>query len=455
MRNDNQQDWNSIILDSIADGIFTIDCDQNITYFNRAAEKITGVSREEALGKKCFFILRADSTQCQSNCFLKESMRTGQEKISRKINILRRDGKQIPVTISTSVVRDDSGAIIDGVETLRDISVIELLRKKIKGSYGIADFITKNHEIKKIFDILPDIAKSNSTVLIEGPSGTGKELIAKAIHDLSERDGKFVALNCTALPDTLLESELFGYQKGAFTDAKRDKLGRFSLAEGGTLFLDEIGDISGTLQVKLLRAIEKMEFEPLGSTETVKANVRIVAATNKRLADLVYRKEFRDDLFYRLNVVMIRLPPLFKRREDIPLLIEHFIHKFNALKGKFIEDVSPEVLNFLMQYDFPGNVRELENFIEYAFILCRGTIIGIDHLPKDVLGERSREQEPRERSPGKPLAVSEEEATLQALIQHGWNRNATAAYLRINPSTLWRKMKKFGLHPPLVPSVPR
>jgi PAS domain S-box-containing protein len=232
------QDWNNIILDSIADGIFTIDCEQNITYFNRAAEKLTGVKIDQAIGKKCYEVLGGSSAQCKMKCFLKESMQTGEEKISRKTTIVRSDGQQIPVTISASVVRNESGEVIGGVETLRDISVLEFLRKKIAGHCSIRDIISKNSEIKKILDILPDIAKSNSTVLIEGPSGTGKELFAKAIHDLSERTGKFVALNCTALPDTLLESELFGYKKGAFTEAKRDKPGRLSLAESGTFLLD-------------------------------------------------------------------------------------------------------------------------------------------------------------------------------------------------------------------------
>jgi PAS domain S-box-containing protein len=237
------QDWNNIILDSIADGIFTIDCKQTITYFNQAAEKITGVKKEQAVGKKCYEVLGGSSIKCKKQCFLKESMLTGEEKLSRKTNIVRSDGQQIPVTISASVVRDEFGEVIGGVETMRDISAIEFLRKKIEGQWSISDIISKNNEIRKILDILPDIAKSNSTVLIEGPSGTGKELFAKAIHDLSERSGKFVVLNCTALPDTLLESELFGYKKGAFTEAKRDKPGRFSLAEGGTFLLDEIGDI--------------------------------------------------------------------------------------------------------------------------------------------------------------------------------------------------------------------
>lgn len=445
MENLQKENWNTIILDSIADGIFTIDCEQNITYFNRAAEKITGVKSEKALGKKCFDVLKADASQCQKKCFLKESMTTGQDSISRKITICRSDGKQIPVTISTSVVRNEKGEVIGGVETLRDISAIELLRKKINEQYTASDIITKNHEIRKILEILPDIAKSNSTVLIEGPSGTGKELFAKAIHDLHECSGKFIALNCTALPDDLLESELFGYKKGAFTGAKQDKAGRFQLAENGTLFLDEIGDISSALQMKLLRVLEKMEYEPLGSTETIRANVRIIAATNKNLADLVAKKLFRDDLFYRLNVVKIFLPPLSSRREDISLLIDYFIHKFNVLKGKYIEGVSREVRDFLMQYDFPGNVRELENFIEYAFILCHGLTIEMRHLPKELQRNDLGKKISGEASPAKPLAYSEEETIRKALDKHDWNRTATAAYLEINPSTLWRKMKKYDI----------
>jgi PAS domain S-box-containing protein len=440
------QDCVNIIIDSIADGIFIIDCDQTITYFNHAAEKLTGVKKDQAVGKKCYEVLGGTSDQCKKHCFLKESMLTGEEKLSRKTTIVSIDGQQIPVTISASVVRDEFGDVIGGVETMRDITAIEYLRKKIDGLYSISDIITKNREIKKILDILPDIAKSDSTVLIEGPSGSGKELFAKAIHDLSERPGKFVALNCTALPDTLLESELFGYKKGAFTGAKRDKPGRFSLAEGGTFLLDEIGDISSALQMKLLRVLEKMEFEPLGSMETVKADVRILAATNKNLADLVDQKIFREDLFYRLNVVKIYLPPLSRRREDISLLVDNFIEKFNILKGMCITGVSQEVLDVFMEYEFPGNVRELENFIEYAFILCHGNIIELDHLPKELRNAHQSRKAGEGIVAVKPLAASEESTIRAALEKHGWNRRATATYLSINPSTLWRKMKKYNIH---------
>ena len=446
MMKEKEQTWKDIILNSIADGIFTINCDQDITYFNDAAEKITGIKSQDALGKKCFKVLRAvTGDQCESKCFLKESMITGQKKVSRKIEITRSDGKQIPVSISTSVVRDDKGEVIGGVETLRDISAMELLRRTIEERYIFSDIITKSHEIWKILDMLPDIARSNSTVLIEGPSGSGKELFAKAIHDLSECTGKFVALNCTALPDSLLESELFGYKKGAFTEAKCDKPGRFMLAEGGTFLLDEIGDISSALQMKLLRVIEKMEYEPLGSTEVVKANVRIIAATNKSLFDLVSKKIFRDDLFYRLNVVKIFLPPLSSRREDISLLVDHFVNKLNILKGKYIEGVSREALNVLMNYDFPGNVRELENFIEYAFILCHDSTIELKHLPKELRNSSESGGANTGRLATKPLASSEAETIRKTLDEHGWNKTATANFLRINPSTLWRKMKKYGI----------
>jgi len=435
------------ILDSIADGVFTVDRDSNITFFNRAAEKIIGIAREQAVGQKCFDVFRANI--CQTACALRKTIETGRELINLDINILNSEGRTVPVSVSTSVLRDETGDIVGGVETFRDLSTIETLRKEIRRQYRSGNIISKNHEVRGILDILPDVATSGSTVLIEGPSGSGKELFARAIHDLSGRKGNYVALNCGALPDTLLESELFGYAKGAFTEAKKDKPGRFQLAQGGTILLDEIGDISAALQLKLLRVLQEKEYEPLGAVATVKADVRVIAATNKILSRLVDQGAFREDLFYRLNVVRLSLPPLSRRREDIPYLLEHFIERFNAIKGKDIVGVSDEALEILMRYDFPGNVRELENFIEYAFILCHGSVIEAGHLPGELIEKESPKEENGIRPPSGPLESAEIGTLMEALREHGGNRRKTAAHLGINKTTLWRKMKKYGLsYPP-------
>ena len=435
------------ILDSIADGVFTVDRDNNITFFNRAAEKIIGISRDQAVGQKCFDVFRANI--CQTACALKKTIETGRNLINLDIDFLNSEGRTVPVSVSTSVLRDENHDIAGGVETFRDLSTIEALRKEIRGQYIFGDIISKNDEIRRILDILPDIATSGSTVLIEGPSGSGKELFAKAIHNLSGRKGAYVALNCGALPDTLLESELFGYAKGAFTEAKKDKPGRFKLAEGGTILLDEIGDISTAHQLKLLRVLQEKEYEPLGAVATIKADVRVIAATNKVLSGLVDGGSFREDLFYRLNVVKLSLPPLSRRREDIPYLLDHFIDRFNAVKGKEIVGVSDEALDILMGYDFPGNVRELENFIEYAFILCHGRVIEVGHLPRELL-ENTPEKEGNATRPNiGPLENAEIGSIMEALREHGGNRRKTAAHLGINKTTLWRKMKKYEISYPL------
>jgi PAS domain S-box-containing protein len=433
-----------IILDSIADGVFTVDLDWTITSFNRAAERITGVPRDQAVGQKCFDVFRADI--CQKACALRKTLETGQEQINLRVSILNSEGESVPISISTAALRDEQDRVIGGAETFRDLSTVEALRKEIAGRYTFADIISKNHRVQELFDILPDIARSDSTVLIEGPSGSGKELFARALHNLSPRaKRKCVAINCGALPDTLLESELFGYVKGAFTDAKQDKPGRFALAEGGTVFLDEIGDVSPALQVRLLRVLQEREYEPLGSTKAVKADVRIIAATNKVLSDLVGQGEFREDLFYRLNVVRIILPPLASRREDIPLLVEHFIHRFNAAKGKEIEGVSAETMAVLMRHGFPGNVRELENIIEHAFVLCHGQEIQPEHLPPELLKAAEQPMSHPSASSENPLREAEAQTILDALRRHDGHRGKTAKELGIDKSTLWRKIKKYGI----------
>ncbi|WAC08308.1 MAG: sigma 54-interacting transcriptional regulator [Thermodesulfobacteriota bacterium] len=432
-----------VILDSIAEGVFTIDQEKNITSFNRAAEKITGIGQEQAIGQKCFDVFY--SNICQSSCALAKTMRTGKEVVDLKVNILNIEGKEVPVSISTAVLRDSNGKVIGGVETFRDLSAIEKLKKEITKKYSFEDIVSKHHKMQELFDVLPDIAESESTVLIQGPSGSGKELFARAVHNLSPRKkGPYVVVNCGALPDTLLESELFGYVKGAFTGANKNKPGRFALAEGGTLFLDEIGDLSISLQVKLLRFLQNKEYEPLGGTCPLKANVRIIAATNKNLTELLARGSFREDLYYRINVIKIELPPLSARREDIPYLIEYFIRQFNIKMGKGITKVSGNVLDLLMDYDFPGNIRELENIIEHAFVLSRGTEIAAAHLPRDLLRRVSPTHE-KESLGMRRLDHAEAQVIRNVLTKHKGHRNKAAKELGMHVVTLWRKMKKLGI----------
>jgi len=432
-----------IILDSIADGVFTVDRDWNITSFNRAAEEITGIPREEAIGQQCCDVFRASI--CEGSCALRESIATGKPVIERAIYIINADGRRVPITISAAVLKDTNGVVIGGVETFRDSSAIEELRRELEKKYSFYDIISKNREMLRIFDILPEIAESNSTVLIDGESGTGKELIARAVHHLSPRkDQPIVTVNCGALPDTLLESELFGYKAGAFTDARKDKPGRFALAEGGTMFLDEIAEVSPALQVRLLRVLQERTYEPLGATESVSADVRIIAATNKNLEKLVKAGKFREDLYYRINVIRITLPPLRERKEDIPLLVDHFIERFNRLKNKLITDIAPDALAILMNHDFPGNIRELENIIERAFVMAHGAVIQTSVLPDNLRPEHAASTSVT----GGSLEDLETAYILEVLRKNGWNRQKTAEALGMHKTTLWRKIKKLGISIP-------
>ena len=434
----------NVILNSIADGVFTTDSEGRITFFNKAAEQITGFTGKEAIGHYCFDIFRADI--CQSRCALKETIKTKTEIINLPVTILNKEGKKVPISISTAVLRNEKKEIIGGVETFRDLSTIEELKKELSQNYSLGDIISKNHLIHEIFNILPNIAESDSTVLIQGASGTGKELFAKAIHNLSPRKTRpFIKVNCGALPDPLLESELFGYVKGAFTDAKKDKPGRFALANEGTIFLDEVGDMSPSLQVKLLRVLQEKEYEPLGSTSPRKTDVRIVAATNKDLSKLVNEGNFRDDLFYRLHVVKIDLPPLSQRREDIPLLVDAFVQKFNARMGKQITGLSDGALRLLLRHDYPGNVRELENIIEHAFVLCRGDRIDLDCLPKELTENAEKGSSPMTLPGENHFDRAEAEIIRNTLKKYDGNRIKTAKELGIDRITLWRKIKKYGL----------
>ncbi|MBL7114798.1 MAG: sigma 54-interacting transcriptional regulator [Kiritimatiellae bacterium] len=444
MLNKYKQRSHDPILDSITEGVFTVDQDWRITSFNRAAEDITGISRERAIGKPCKDILRANI--CEGQCALRHTMESGNPVANRSITIVDNHGDRKPISITTALLKDADGNMIGGVETFRDISKLETLRKELRRQYEVADIISRNHRMQNLFDVLPDIAESTSTVLIQGESGTGKELFARAIHQLSSRRKKpFIAVNCGALPDTLLESELFGYKAGAFTDAKTDKPGRFALAEGGTLFLDEIGDVSPAMQVRLLRFLQERVYEPLGSVQPVHANVRIVTATHQNLSELTKEKQFREDLYYRINIVKLEVPPLRERLEDVPLLIEHFVDRFNTLQGKDILGIDENALSCFMSYHYPGNVRELENIIERAFILCRSGLIQRNHLPGTLC-----QQSPLEKTEPQLDSFKKIEATfiMNALRQHHWNRLETAKTLGIHKTTLFRKIKNLGLNPP-------
>jgi len=433
------------ILESISDGVFTVDPEKKITSFNHAAELITGFKSVEAIGQNCLDILR--TSVCAGNCPIEKTLGSGAPQNNVHAEIITKTGGRKPVSISTTALRNERGEIVGAVETFRDLSDLERLRKELSRDYTYEDIVGRHPRIRNILSLLPDIAESDSPVLITGPTGSGKELFARAIHNLSSRkDGPFVPVNCAALPDTLLESELFGYARGAFTGAVKSKPGRFMLAHKGSLFLDEIGSTSPAFQADLLRVLESGEFIPLGDTRTLKADFRIVAAANQDLKKLAFEGGFRKDLFYRLNVAGIVLPPLSQRKEDIPLLVEHFIQKFNLIKRKSIQGVTKEALSFLMDYPFPGNIRELQNVIEYAFIRCKGDLIGLEHLSQELFEGKINAANNASKSSVLPDDDEAQQIRI-ALQQHQWNRDIAAKALGMGRTTLWRKMKKYNLMP--------
>jgi len=433
------------ILESISDGVFTIDRNWQITSFNRAAEVITGILRQEAIGKQCCEVFR--SNMCETDCALRRTMKLGKPFVDTSTYIVNGEKRRIPLSVCTALLKDENGKVIGGVETFRDMSTVEELRKKLDIQYQQGDMISRSPLMHKIFAILPQVAQSDSSVLIQGETGTGKELLARALHEQSPRCKKpFIAINCGALPDTLLESELFGYKAGAFTNAKKDKPGHFALAQDGTILLDEIGDVSSAFQVRLLRVLQERIFLPLGGTQPVKADVRVIAASNKNLEDLVKKEVFRQDLYYRINVVRIDLPPLRKRKEDIPLLTEHFINRLNRLRGKKITGFNQEALSLLMSYSYPGNIRELENIIEHAFVLCLEGQIKPEDLPDFLIQAAPT---PRAGDTINSTLKSVEAQVIQdSLKRNKYNRLATACDLGMHKSTLFRKIKALGIYLP-------
>ncbi|MCP3176280.1 sigma 54-interacting transcriptional regulator [Desulfuromonas sp. KJ2020] len=430
----------TVILNSVADGVFTVDDRMRITLFNKAAEEITGFTEEEAMGRHCHDIFRTDV--CFTSCPVKEALESGQPVINREVDIITKEGKKVPISISASVLKDENGKPLGGVETFRDQSLIYALKKEIEEKYTFHDLVSRNPAMRRLFDVLPDIASSEATVLLKGESGTGKELFAQAIHDLSpRRKGPLVIVNCGALPEPLLEAEIFGARRGAYTGSIENRPGRLEMAEGGTLFLDEIGDLPLPLQVKLLRVLENHEYQPLGARSPQKADVRFLTATNCDLEDMVEKGTFRRDLFFRINVVALQIPPLRERPEDVPLLIDVFLDRFNRTYGKKIRGFSGEALQLLLSHSYPGNVRELLNLVEQTVILCRSGEIGVEHLPAGFLEASDRDEDV---SFGRRSRINK--AILQDLLaRYEGNRTKVAKELGVDRTTLWRWMKKFDL----------
>ncbi|MGQ9857327.1 MAG: sigma-54 interaction domain-containing protein [Thermodesulfobacteriota bacterium] len=431
--------WNGLsgeqVLEQLGEGVLIIDSQFRIVYFNRRAEQITLHQRQEALGRTCREILRL--ANCQIGCPVARARREGQSVIDYEAQVTTRLGGRLPVHIRFSMVRDPGGEFSGGIITMRDMPSRRPAPEE--ADYSFQGILSRNRRILQIFEILPDVSRTDASVLIQGESGTGKELFAAAVHNLSLRQkGPFIKLNCSALPETLLESELFGYVRGAFTDARRNKPGMFQLAHKGTLFLDEIADITPALQVKLLRVLQDGEFIPLGGTQPMRVDVRIISATNRSLEDLVQAGRFRSDLYYRLNVVKFLLPALRERPEDIALLTGHLIRR---LQSKFpsspVRGISPEAMAVLERYDFPGNVRELENIMEHAFIMCKEPMIQPHHLPSYIFGLDTE----LERAYDTRMREVETRTILQVLRKHHGSKVKAAKELGIHRTTLWRKLK--------------
>ncbi len=448
------------LVDSLADGVFSVDNDLRIRKFSRNMEKLLGVPEEDAIGRRCRDVLRG--TLCDTDCPLLWSRENDSAVTGCRERLLTRNGRPIEVSINTGMLKNEPDFKKGLFGVVSDRSEVEHLRNRLEGHSSFENMIGASHAMQALFHQIEGVAPTEATVLILGESGTGKELVALALHRLSKRSkAPFVSVNCAALVDELLESELFGHVKGAFTGALRDRRGRFEQAEGGTLFLDEVADTSPSMQAKLLRAIQEKTVEPVGSGVTRKVDVRIVAATNKDLEKEVAEGRFREDLFYRLNVIPVQVPPLRNRKEDIPLLVDHFIRKYRSIhfagREDSFEGISERALALMMEYPWPGNVRELEHAVEYAMISSDKNRIERAFLPLPLRrmspatpageGEFSGPDTGGMETGFADLEPEEKEAreVQAALERNRWNIGRTAADLGVSRTTLWRQMKRLGI----------
>jgi len=434
------------ILNNLDVGIFTVNRGGHITFFNSEAEKISGYDRREVLGKPCaqFFGDQA----ADDMCLFREPMEKDWINKSRQGEIVTQTGESVPIRANYIPLKNEKETVIGGLATFHDLTLVRQLDQAIRDRYTFHDMIGKSPEMQKVFEKVNIVAAADATILIEGPTGTGKDLLAKVIHHSSARTASpFVKVNCAAIPRDLLESEMFGYAKGAFTGADRDKPGRFSEADGGTIFLDEIGDLPLPLQAKLLRVLEDREFYPLGSRHTQKVDVRIISATNRGLGELVENGLFREDLFYRLNVFRFDLPALKNRRVDIALLINHILRRLCAARDIQLVNISRPTMEILLNFDYPGNIRELENILEHALIISQESEILPQHLP-DYIQRPIQAPKPDDKPQtdfAENLHRRERHRIEQALNRQGGNRTRTAQELGMDRTTLWRKMKRYGL----------
>jgi PAS domain S-box-containing protein len=423
-------------------GLFVVNYRRSITAFNRTAQELTGFRPEEVLGRYCWEVFQAD--RCKTGCFLKATLEDGVTRKDQDVRIRNKEGRWLDLLISTSPIRNRRDAIVGGVETFQSLGVALIRRDVAPPLPGTVEIIGQSLSMQRLLNMLPDVAASEATVVLEGESGTGKDLFAQAIHLRSPwAQGPFVAFNCSALVETLIESELFGHVKGAFTGAISHKMGRFELAKGGTLFLDEIGELKLELQAKLLRVLESRVFERVGSSRPIPMEARIIAATSRNLVEEVRRGRFRMDLLYRLRTVPFYLPPLRERQEDIPLLVNHCLARLNRKYQKQVRGVDPKVMTLFQYYSWPGNVREMERVLEYAFVFVKGAVITKDLLP-ELESPRSRPAPHREKL-NQHRFDSERLMIQKALQKAQGNREVAARVLGISRTSLWRKMKVYDL----------
>ena len=432
------------ILNSISEGVMTLDKDWRIISWNRAAERITGFHSQEVLGGECAKLFQG--SLCRDQCPVDKALCCGHPYQDVAVTIRNKSNEVVHLLVNAAPLYDDNGHVIGGLETFRDVSQAHWLQEELEQHYGFTNIVGRSDAMKTVYETVGSLVNTDTTVLIQGESGTGKELIARALHFYSPRREKpFVAINCSALPEGVLETELFGHRKGAFTGAIRDHMGKFELANGGTLFLDEIAEISQAIQVKLLRVLEEREFQRVGDNKNIKVNIRLITATNKDLYQKVLRDSFRDDLYYRLSVFPLNLPPLRERIEDIPLLVAHFINKFNKQMGKSVQGIADRVLEILETYSWPGNVRELANAMEHAFVHCKGSLLYASDLPHNIVNVLPAAPQRKSTIAQEKLDSVEKELILKALGAADWKKAAAARRLGMSRATLWRKMEKYGI----------